>query len=311
MIIPVVAAVLRDQHGRVLLAQRPEGKHLAGTWEFPGGKLEHDESAVEGLSRELAEELGIVVDASEPLLSLSHHYPDRSVRLMLREVEHWQGSPVGLEGQALRWVHLSEAERLPMPAADRPIIKALGLDPSLSISASTTQVEPFPAFLSRLEKILESGDRFVYLPTLALGQSQAMDRAESCGRLISQYDAAWIIDGSPEVAEAVGADGICLSTEQLRCLEERPVRADLIAMACCETPQDMDRAARLGLDLALVGSNTANTSKAPGLDQPRLAELVAESGLPVYAWGGVAQRDLATVRQSGAFGVAAYPALQA
>jgi 8-oxo-dGTP diphosphatase len=254
--------------------------------------------------------LGIVVDASEPLLSLSHHYPDRSVRLMLREVEQWQGLPIGLEGQALRWVHLSEAKRLPMPAADRPIIKALGLDPRLSISAKVNEVEPFPAFLSRLEKMLESGSRFVCVPAASLGQGRAMERAESCGRMAREYGAAWIIDGLPELANAAGADGICLSTEQLRSLVERPVPADRVAMACCETPEDLARAGRLGLDLVLVGSDSANTDGTPSLDQPRLADFVAESGLPVYVWAGETRKDLATVRQSGAFGVAARAVLK-
>lgn len=101
MSLEVVAGVLRDRQGRVLLAQRPARKHLAGTWGFAGGKREADESAAASLERELEEDLGIRVRRSSSLLSLAHAYPEKTVRLRLREVQAWGADPPSREGQPI------------------------------------------------------------------------------------------------------------------------------------------------------------------------------------------------------------------
>lgn len=126
--IEVVAGVLRDDRGRVLLAQRLPGKHLAGTWEFPGGKRESGESLQAALARELREELGIVVESACLWRSLTHRYPELTVRLRFFQVDRWRGTPQGLEGQPLRWADAGDLSTLPMPEADRPIIEALEHD---------------------------------------------------------------------------------------------------------------------------------------------------------------------------------------
>jgi 8-oxo-dGTP diphosphatase len=100
----VVAGAIIDAEGRVLIAQRPDGKALAGRWEFPGGKIGQGEEARDGLARELREELGVEVHDAERLIRYSHAYPDRLVRLDLWLVTSWSGDPRGLDGQSLKWV---------------------------------------------------------------------------------------------------------------------------------------------------------------------------------------------------------------
>jgi 8-oxo-dGTP diphosphatase len=121
----VVVAVLHDTRGRVLIAQRPPGKHMAGYWEFPGGKIAPGESSVAALTRELAEELGIALRRCHPLLQLRHDYTDRVVELEVFVVDDYGGEPRGLEAQALQWVAASELPALALLPADRPIIEAL------------------------------------------------------------------------------------------------------------------------------------------------------------------------------------------
>ena len=123
--IEVVAGALFDTTGRVLIAQRPPGKALAGRWEFPGGKLNDGEEAFAGLVRELREELGVAVHAAERLIRYSHKYPDRVVSLDMWIVTAWSGEPRGLDGQALKWVRLAELRGEDILEADRPIIEAL------------------------------------------------------------------------------------------------------------------------------------------------------------------------------------------
>lgn len=126
-IVWVSAVALVDTDGRVLLAQRPAGKALAGLWEFPGGKIEPGESPENALVRELKEELGIDTAASclAPLTFASHRYDDFHLMMPLFVCRVWQGVATAREGQALAWVHPKDFDRYPMPPADVPLIPAL------------------------------------------------------------------------------------------------------------------------------------------------------------------------------------------
>lgn len=126
----MVAGVITDRQGRVLIAQRLPGTHMAGRWEFPGGKLEPGEAPGEGLRRELAEELGLLVLAAEPLVQLSHRYPDRHVHLDVWLVSRSEGEPRSLEGQALQWVDVAGLRQVELLEADAPIIEALASHPA-------------------------------------------------------------------------------------------------------------------------------------------------------------------------------------
>ncbi|MEN6541151.1 8-oxo-dGTP diphosphatase MutT [Parvibaculum sp.] len=126
-IVLVVACALVDADGRVLLAQRPEGKSLAGLWEFPGGKLEPGETPEDALIRELREELGIEVAKAclAPLAFASHAYADFHLLMPLYVCRRWQGTVQSIEGQALEWVKPARMRDYPMPPADEPLVAAL------------------------------------------------------------------------------------------------------------------------------------------------------------------------------------------
>jgi 8-oxo-dGTP diphosphatase len=121
----VMAGVLVDDAGRILLAERPAGKHLAGLWEFPGGKLEPGESPREGLARELLEELGVAVLACTPLIELPWTYGERSLLLDVWRVDAWDGTPSSLEGQALQWLRPEDVAPDILAPADRVVLQKL------------------------------------------------------------------------------------------------------------------------------------------------------------------------------------------
>jgi 8-oxo-dGTP diphosphatase len=123
----VVAVALVDADGRVLIAQRPEGKQLAGLWEFPGGKLEPGEGPEDALIRELREELGIEVKAAclAPLTFASHAYADFHLLMPLFICRRWDGFVQSREGQSLKWVRAKALRDYPMPPADAPLIPHL------------------------------------------------------------------------------------------------------------------------------------------------------------------------------------------
>jgi 8-oxo-dGTP diphosphatase len=126
-VVLVSAVALVDADGRVLVSRRPEGKEMAGMWEFPGGKVEPGETPEAALIRELEEELGISTHASclAPLTFASHAYPDFHLLMPLFACRRWQGTPLSCEGQALRWVRVQELRDLPMPPADVPLVAVL------------------------------------------------------------------------------------------------------------------------------------------------------------------------------------------
>ncbi len=302
-IIEVAAAVIRDSKGRLLLSQRPEGKHLAGLWEFPGGKRESGESAHAALARELDEELGIEVADSRPLLSLTHHYPEKSVRLLIRTVDDFSGSAVGREGQRIDWFDPAAARELSMPAADRPILQLLQLDPRLAMIPMPTPATPIDFLLDSLiadwQARLDAGFRLLCLPCAGLQDEHLEPVVERCAALARQAGARWLIDGRPDLARRLGADGVHLDSGALDQYSDRPVDAELILAVTCRDDDGLQHAARLAADFACL----APVRQGSAIDWPGFATRVAVSPVPVVALG-VAVADLDRARELGAFGVA-------
>jgi 8-oxo-dGTP diphosphatase len=302
----VAAAVIRNAQGRMLLAQRPPGKHLAGLWEFPGGKLEPAEGSHEALVRELREELGIEVEHSEPLLSLTHHYPEKSVRLLIRTVDAWHGQAHGLEGQVLDWVSLDEARLLPMPAADRPILQVMALDPRYSLAPDPAASGSPEACLADWKRRLDAGFRLLEFHAAGLDPDVHTRLALDCGALARRAGARWLLNGTPDLAVAAGADGVHLDAAALDSMAERPLSSQLLVAVSCGSQAELDRAAALDLDFVCLSldlrSDAGHHDSSP--DWSAFAAAVAGSPLPVLASGPVRPQDLATAREAGAFGVA-------
>lgn len=126
-ILLVAAVAMVDPDGRVLIAKRPEGKAMAGLWEFPGGKVKEDETPEMALVRELAEEIGIDTKTSclAPFTFASHVYEDFHLLMPLYLCRIWQGIPQAQEGQTLKWVYPNRLGDFPMPPADEPLIAML------------------------------------------------------------------------------------------------------------------------------------------------------------------------------------------
>lgn len=124
-LIHVMVGVIWGEGDQILIAKRPDHLHQGGRWEFPGGKLEVGEDPALGLARELAEELGIEVEASTPWMQISHDYPEKSVLLDIWQVSAFNGTARGVEGQKIRWVPLAELGQYEFPEANKDIVARL------------------------------------------------------------------------------------------------------------------------------------------------------------------------------------------
>ncbi|WP_376689812.1 Nudix family hydrolase [Wenzhouxiangella sp. EGI_FJ10409] len=305
-LIEVVAGVIRDDRGRILLAQRPAGKHLAGTWEFPGGKREGDESDARTLARELAEELDIEVVSSRPWLSLTHHYPELAVRLKLYEVDEWRGQPSGLEGQSLDWVSVAQMNAMPMPAADRPIVRAFGIDDRYAISPEPRDSGDIEGILAWAREGLDRGLRLFQLRAGSVDAASLASMARAFGEAVAAAGGRWLLNGPPALAIEAAADGVHLDAPGLRSLDARPLGDEKLVMACCRNESDLARAGALGLDFVTLSPvlGTEGVEHAEPLGWAGFERLSRRSPLPVYARGGVGPGDLSGARERGGFGVA-------
>lgn len=123
--IKVVAGVLCNDKLEILVALRPKHALQGGLWEFPGGKVEASETPEQALGRELREEIGITLLRAKPFAQIEHTYPERAVSLDVWWVEKFQGTPQGVEGQEIKWVNPAQLSSLELPAANKPIVKAI------------------------------------------------------------------------------------------------------------------------------------------------------------------------------------------
>ncbi len=304
--VQVAVGVIVEAAENILITRRAENAHQGGLWEFPGGKMEAGESAEQALRRELEEEVGIEVQASEPLIQIPFHYPDKSVYLHVRKVTAFTGQPEPREGQPMCWATLTELieQRYPLPAANQAILTALSLPKTLAISGDFSSREDF---FQRLEKTLASAVSAVQVritdPKLAFSILQEVgERFAGNNSLIANV-------GCVERHQWGGLDtysGLHLSAKQLLSLSERPKLSQRWLGASCHNPQELQHAQKLNLDYVTLSpvKETQSHPNSESLGWPRFAEWVAEVPFPVYALGGVGTEDVATAVEFGAQGVA-------
>lgn len=305
----VAVGVVVNAQGQVLITRRPEHVHQGGLWEFPGGKMEPGETLRMALNRELLEELGIEVLAARPLIRIPHAYPDKMVLLEVWRIDHYRGEPYGCEGQPLEWLSPQRLSSRAFPAANRPIINALRL-PSTYLITGEPADRP-EAFLEHLEQALRRGTGMVQLRARQLPEESLVSLYLRAHHLCGQYQVPLLLNGSPEQAQSIDADGVHLTTRRLLALEKRPLGEDRWVAASCHTAGEVRHACRIGVDFIVVSPvrTTASHPEVSPIGWKGLHELTEVATVPVYALGGMTPADLETAWAHGAQGIAAIRAL--
>ena len=305
----VMAGVLCDAQGRVLLAQRPSGKHLAGYWEFPGGKLEPGEHPQRALARELHEELGIHIDAANgaPLIRVPWRYGERGLLLDAWRFTHWHGNPVSLEGQALQWLLPSGIDPATLAPADRPILQALRLPSIYAITPADVTPDQAERWQLNLDAALKRGIRLIQL-RFPLWSAVQVRTLAAClqGRAV-QCDACLLLNGDIDGARSLGAGiGVHVKSSQLAALTERSLPWTQTVAASCHDASELEHAARMGADFATLSpvASTASHPGAPALGWMRFRDLAEAAALPVYALGGMTPEQVNEARNHSGQGVA-------
>jgi len=301
----VVAAVMHDADGRVLLAQRPEGKHLAGMWEFPGGKLERDEAPLAGLARELREELGIELQRADPLIRVPCRYVDRELLLDTWQTDQWHGDPRSLEGQGLQWLAPAQIDPSILTPADRAILQAWRLPHRYSITPLELSPDQLGAWFERIARAIERGERLIQLRLPLWPREQVRELAAALLPLARRHGTELLLHGDIEGALALGV-GVQLKSVQLASLSKRPLPWSQTVGASCHEVAHLLQAELIGADFATLSplAATRDLPQRTPLGWGRFHDWAESAALPVYALGGMAPSHIAQARQCSGQGVA-------
>jgi 8-oxo-dGTP diphosphatase len=304
--IHVVAGVLRDRDGRVLVAERPQGKHLAGFWEFPGGKIDAGETPLDALHRELAEEIGIDVISARPLISVPWTYPEKRIVLDAWIVDAYTGTPHAREAQTLQWLAIDALRALPLPPADVPIVNALRLPDRYLITPAFAPSES-RTLLDGIERACAAGFRLIQLRQPTWAPDEIAKTAREANAICAHHNAALMINASWIMAERLGLAGVHIPARIAAALDMRPISRDAWFAISCHDAVELRHAERIGADFATLSpvAPTPSHPDAAPLGWDAFAGRIAGAAIPVYALGGVGADDLTAAQRNGGQGVAA------
>jgi 8-oxo-dGTP diphosphatase len=303
-VVHVVAAIVTDAQGRILITRRPDGAHQGGKWEFPGGKVVAGEGALDALKRELHEELGIEIQSAHPFLRLNHIYPERSITLDSWRVTAYRGEPLGREGQPLRWMAAEQLFVADFPAADRPILRRLQL-PALYL-ISDFQRYGRDVFITKLKRAMQAGARLFQLREPGMAEQDYDRLARDVLALCRRRGAKLLLNATPDRALRCGADGVHLNSAHLMQSTSRPLDDRYWVAASCHNERELAHAQDLGVDFVVLGPVKATPShaRAQPMGWKTFRQYCDSSWLPVFALGGMGIDDFARARAAGAQGVA-------
>ncbi|MDO9177341.1 MAG: Nudix family hydrolase [Agitococcus sp.] len=299
----VVAAVIHNPQDQILIAQRPVHKHQGGLWEFAGGKIDDGETAAQALVRELQEELGIIATQYRPLLTVEHHYSDKSVRLQIFRVTAFDGEAHGAEGQPTLWVSPQDLKNYPFPAANIPILKAAILPDVYYISPEPHEVDG--DLLAWLQARVQEG-MWLVLRAKSLSKSEYLMLAQQVAALCQQRQASLLLHSHIDLLDSVQtAIGVHLPFALASITTKIDTKNKYLVIST-HNAEELEQAWQWGADFVTLSpvQQTLSHPEQAAMGWQNFATLVQQAKLPVYALGGMTQQDITQAHQSGAQGVA-------
>ncbi len=305
--------VIQHDNGLVLLAERPAGKAWSGYWEFPGGKIEPNETPEAALIRELQEELGITATLIYPWLTRTFDYeakydnsgvlnsPAKTVKLHFFIVAEWDGEPFGMEKQTISWQNPEKISVGPVLPANTPIFTALSLPNIYAITNLSELGEEL--FFERLKLALNRGLMMIQVREKQLTQEELLLFIERLIEITEPYEAKVFVNSGTNLATDFKLTGIHFTAAYLMTLSAKP---EGLCGASCHNLNELAYAEALGMDYALLSpvQNTKSHPDAAPMGWDAFTEMIKDCSIPVYALGGLQTDDLNDARLSGAHGIA-------
>ena len=302
--VQVAVAVIENAQGEFLIAKRPSHLHMGGYWEFPGGKVESDETVFMALQREIREELNLQIDSAVPFIRIPFQYPEKLVVLDVWRVTEYSGEAMPMENQLLKWVSFDDLSLYPFPPANRSILTALKLPERLLITgAFQTAAECLYRTQRAVERYGIAGVQF-RAPHLSVDKYR--DIAEQLGAYCEQNNIQFFVN-APSSNGICGVTGVHLTTQRL--LQQGAIQREegLLLSAACHDDKELAMALAAAVDFVLFSPIKLTSSHpdtvAKGWDA--LRQFISNCPVPVYALGGMQDDDLVLARQCGAQGIAA------
>ncbi|MBK7353649.1 MAG: Nudix family hydrolase [Nitrosomonas sp.] len=300
--IEVAAAVLVRPDGHFLLTSRPAGKLYSGYWEFPGGKIEKDESVLQALARELYEELGIQIEQASPWITRIYAYQHATVRLHFYRVFNWHGELIGRENQQLSWQTPDKVVVAPLLPANQPIIRSLSLPSVYGITQAAELGES--TMLQKIELAAQQGLGLLQVREKSMSKAQLKQFIDEIINRTKSYPMKIFVNEDIALANEVGVNSVHLTSSQLMDISVRPDVA--WCAASCHNVEELYHAEQLGLDFVVLGP-VLPTKSHPGaiaLGWRKFSSMIRDYPLPVYALGGMTRADLPFAIELGAHGIA-------
>lgn len=307
-IVHVAVAVIKNQQGQIFIAKRPKKSHQGDLWEFPGGKVENNETVLEALKRELLEEIDITLIQASPLIRIHHDYDDKSVLLDVWCIDEYTGEAFGKEGQKTRWIKQEEFSLYDFPAANFPIIKAVQLPNKYLITGDFENKEEF---LTKLRLAIQNGIKLIQFRAHHLDDDEYIAYANKAYTVCKKMNARLLLNTSVANYKKHQAHnfshGLHLNSKELNLFSLNAIRSDLLLSASVHNNEELQLAQKYNLDFVVLSTvnKTLSHPNALPLGWDNFNQLTEKAKLPIYALGGMIESDLKIAKEKGAQGIAA------
>lgn len=304
----VAVAVVNDNNGNILITKRPAAAHQGGLWEFPGGKVEQAETAIQALKRELFEEIGITVILTSPLIRIHYDYDDKSVLLDVWSVDEFTGRAYGKERQEMRWISKEDFSLYDFPVANYSILKVIQLPDKYMI---TGDFENENELLSRISISLENGIKLIQFRAYNLPEKKYFEYAKKIYDLCIKKKSKLLLNTSVKEYKKFKAEkfshGLHLSFNELNSFNSDLLSSGLIISASTHNRTELDLAQNYNLDFVVLSpiNNTLSHPNTMALGWKKFGELVEMVNIPVYALGGMNEEDIKIAKYYGGQGISA------
>jgi len=303
MQISVAVGVVQNKDGDYLISKRHDHLHQGGLWEFPGGKLEPNETTYKALCRELFEELGIQVKQAKPLVKISHQYPDKNVVLNVWIVNQFEGCAQSLQGQPIKWVSLHELCNYDFPEANQTILNRLLLP---SIYAITGSFETNFEYISKFKTCLSQGIKLIQLRYHG-DEETLLDLTKQSKVLCEKDNARLLVNADVDFLDKCNVDGVHLNSKRLFNYSKRPIDKNKLLAVSVHNEVELQQAHLLEADFIVISPvlKTSSHPDAKTLGWDIFKDLADQSSIPAFALGGMTTSMLQQAKISNAQGIAA------